>query len=160
MAEYFGLSIELGCFIAGVTMNSSSIPLDRKFHEKIEAIRDFFSCIFFVSIGIHIYPSFLMKQALLLCTVTAFIMGLKLMIAIAVLSFGFRLNFNNVMAIGVGLSQISEFAFVLASRGKSMKILNKEAYYLLLGATSISLIITPLLWSLVKQSIHTKHISL
>ena len=142
------LSIELGCFVAGINMNSA---VDSRLRDRLVSIRDFFSCIFFASIGIHIYPTFLLNQAMLLLITTAGLMSFKTLAMGTVL----HLLDEDTMAtatISVGLSQISEFAFVLASRGKSLKILNKEAYYFLLGTTSLSLAATPFLWKLVKST--------
>jgi hypothetical protein len=54
--------------------------------------------------------------------------------------------------LGVGLSQISEFGFVLASRAIAMDLISKEAYYLFIGTTSLSLIISAILWRVLRIS--------
>jgi Kef-type K+ transport system membrane component KefB len=115
-----------------------------------------FASIFFTSLGLHVFPSFLAQQAGLLMLISIFIMGFKVIIAINTLHILLGMDVRRSLAIGLSLSQVSEFAFVLASKGKKMGILTKEAYYLLIGATSITLVVTPFVWPLVKSSTHRK----
>jgi predicted Kef-type K+ transport protein len=61
--------------------------------------------------------------------------------------------------VGIGLGQISEFVFVLASKGiiylplaKQSKIIGREIFYLLIGTTTLSMILSPILWTIVCNS--------
>ncbi|GBB86449.1 hypothetical protein RclHR1_12890004 [Rhizophagus clarus] len=145
-----GLGVEIGCFVAGVlihyrrSISESSISV-------VEPVRDIFSCLFFACIGLHIYPSFLINEAPLLFTLTTGAVGFKFIIStITLLICDYSLNKSSTMAIGI--SQISEFTFVLGSKAKSFGIISREVYYLLLTVTSLSLMVTPILWNILFRS--------
>ena len=62
LSDAFGLSAEVGAFVAGLIASSVPQFLDSIRH-SVEPLRDFFSTIFFASIGFHIYPTFLYQQS-------------------------------------------------------------------------------------------------
>jgi Kef-type K+ transport system membrane component KefB len=141
------LGMELGCFTAGVIVRSrkqwfeSSISI-------IEPVRDVFACLFFASIGLHVYPSFLVSEAMLLVTLTAAVIGFKYVITSVVLVL-FKIDLKKSSIMAIGLAQISEFSFVLASRAKQIGVISREVYYLLLAVTAMTLMTTPILWNLI-----------
>ncbi|KAI8067180.1 Sodium/hydrogen exchanger family-domain-containing protein [Gongronella butleri] len=127
------------------TMTRSSV------HETLLAVvtpvRDLFACLFFASMGLHIYPSFLASELVLLLTLTATVIGFKYIVTASVLLI-FKFDMQACSTMAVALAQISEFVFVLASRAKQLQIISREVYYLLLATTSLTLMATPLLWKL------------
>lgn len=147
VSEMLGLGMELGCFVGGVVVRSRKGIFEHSL-TVIEPVRDLFSCLFFASIGLHVYPSFLMSEAVLLLTLTAGVVGFKYIITSLVLVL-FRFDLTRSSQMAVGLAQISEFGFVLASRAKQLGIISREVYYLLLAVTSLTLMVTPLLWNLI-----------
>lgn len=58
--------------------------------------------------------------------------------------------------VGVGLSQVGEFAFLLLSHAKHLRLLPKRMYLLTLGTTALSLLVTPLLWR-AALCVHDRH---
>ncbi|KAI8901742.1 Sodium/hydrogen exchanger family-domain-containing protein [Globomyces pollinis-pini] len=138
-------SMELACFVAGVLVAS-----DKKLSEKVihtlEPFKQLFGALFFASIGLHIYPQFLVNEGLLLIFLTTTIVGIKIIVTTGVMKVVFNQSFKTSFIISIGLAQISEFTFVLASKAKSADILSREAYFLLLGVTTLSIILSPLLW--------------
>lgn len=142
VADHFGVSTEVAVFVAGVSLNNMD-------HERlrVDAVRDLFGALFFATLGMHIYPAFLLAQAPILIFTTMTIMAVKFLCALVALNVMLKVDARTAASIALGLSQVSEFAFILAARAKQMDLLNKEAYYILLGSTSISLLVTPVLWS-------------
>src|SRR5436309_9886626 len=57
-----GLGVEIGCFVAGVFIHNCRYIVDSSI-SVVEPVKDMFSCLFFASIGLHIYPSFLINEA-------------------------------------------------------------------------------------------------
>jgi hypothetical protein len=151
-AEWFGLSTELGCFVAGAVL----VTDDHELIKKVEAIKDLFACLFFATIGIHVFPNFLYQQAPLLLAMTGAVMCFKALFTFLLLHYGLRCGPWSSWAVGMGLSQISEFTFVLASKAVAMRILSKEMYYLLVAVTTLSLLLTPLIWSTVRWMLLSK----
>ncbi|CAJ0843949.1 1489_t:CDS:2 [Entrophospora sp. SA101] len=138
-----GLGVEIGCFVAGTFIHNCRHIIDSSI-STVEPIKDLFSCLFFASIGLHIYPSFLINEAPLLLILTAGAVGFKFInSSLALVILGHPIQHASKMA--VGLSQISEFVFVLGSRAKGYGIISREVYYLLLTTTSLTLVVTPIL---------------
>ncbi|CAO3652507.1 unnamed protein product [Cunninghamella echinulata] len=113
----------------------------------IVPVRDLFACLFFASIGLHIYPSFLASELILLLTLTTTVMGFKYLVTMGIL-ISFKFDMQTCSTMAVALAQISEFVFVLASRAKQLQIISREVYYLLLAVTALTLVATPVLWKL------------
>lgn len=143
ISEHLGLGMELGCFAAGVIIRTRKGMFETSL-TVIEPVRDLFACLFFASIGLHIYPSFLASEAMLLLTLAGGVIGFKY-IATCIILFLFKFDIHKSSAMAIALAQVSEFGFVLASRAKQLEIISREVYYLLLAVTSITLIATPLL---------------
>ncbi|CAG8603869.1 7324_t:CDS:2 [Paraglomus occultum] len=155
VACFLGLGFEIGCFVAGVVIHTRKPNFESPVN-IIEPVRDIFSCLFFASIGIHIYPSFLYNEGFLLLSLTAGVVGFKYMTAgAALVTCGWDVRRAAVMAIG--MAQISEFAFVLGSRAKAAGIISREVYYLLLTTTSLSLVVTPVLWNIFGSGQESSH---
>ncbi|CAG8691347.1 36525_t:CDS:2, partial [Racocetra persica] len=142
-----GLGVEIGCFIAGILISNhksiaeSSITL-------VEPVKDIFSCLFFSSIGLHVYPSFFINEGTLLFILTICAIGIKF-VTCSVTLMVFRHTFERATTMAIGLSQISEYVFILSSRAKSLEIISREVYYVILAVTSLTLMITPILWNII-----------
>jgi len=148
-SEYMGLSAEVGCFLSGVI-----ISIDPKMCEKIlnitEPLRDFFSAIFFASIGFHIFPSFLFHEGFNLIIFTGLVVIFKLFTSYFTFKNVFRVPKGESAFVSIGLGQISEFSFVVASKGRKRGIISKETYFLIIGTAALSLLATPLLFRICK----------
>ncbi|KAI9032833.1 Sodium/hydrogen exchanger family-domain-containing protein [Phycomyces nitens] len=149
ISDHLGLGMEIGCFAAGVIIRTRKHLFEASI-VLVEPIRDLFACLFFASIGLHIYPSFLASEAVLLLTLAAAVIGFKYIVTCVILLFNFDIHKSSTMALA--LAQISEFGFVLASRAKQLNIITREAYYLLLGVTALSLMATPILWKVTNKT--------
>ncbi|KAJ3225764.1 Transmembrane and coiled-coil domains-containing protein 3 [Clydaea vesicula] len=147
ISSKLGIGPELACFVAGV-MISPKQHNGKNLLKTIEPVKDLFSSLFFASIGLHIYPSFLFNEIMLLLTLTSLIILLKFIVIFTLFFVIFKFHFKNCVSIAIGLSQISEFVFVFSSRAKKAGVISREVYYLLLGVTALSLVISPLLWAI------------
>jgi Kef-type K+ transport system membrane component KefB len=149
LAEYLDISVEFACFIAGVIIASNESQSERTL-KLIEPLKFVFSSLFFATIGLFIYPSFLMRQILVLGLSALILVTLKFLICYIILRC---LHVSNIksLKISIGLSQISEFSLLLSSRAKNANIIGREEYYALLGVTILSLLTTPVLWFISNQ---------
>ena len=115
-AELFGVSFALGAFFAGMVMRES--PLSYRAAEESLPLRDAFSVLFFVSVGMLLDPNVLIRQPLqLLAVVTIIIFGKSLAAFFIVLLFRYPLN--TALTVSASLAQIGEFSFILANLGVS-----------------------------------------
>jgi Kef-type K+ transport system membrane component KefB len=126
----FGVSEELGAFAAGAIIGST-------FHAEktlmnINQLETVFVALFLSSIGIIMSPSFLATHALFLGGTFFACMVLKF-VAFSLVILLFKVPFVTSVAIGLSLTPISEFAFVILSTYFKTKSIKRHWYMLLLG---------------------------
>ncbi|KAJ9470945.1 K(+) efflux antiporter 6 [Diplonema papillatum] len=147
LSEILGLGMEVASFCIGLSF-ASDVETQQLLHETVQPLQDFFVTLFFASIGFHVYPTFLVRELALLASLTLLVVGLKYFVGLLVFHLVCRADFFEASLIALGLSQMSEFSFVVAAHGKAYGLISNEVYFVLLGTTSLSLTTTPLLWSL------------
>lgn len=137
-----GLSFALGAFVTGLVLNRSDYG-HKALHDIIP-LRDIFGLIFFTSVGMLIDPSFLFNHYGTVLLLAGLIMAGKFVIfALLSRAFGY---FNVIpIAVGLGLSQVGEFSFVLARLGLSGKVLTNETYSMVLTTSVVTMLLSPLL---------------
>lgn len=146
-AEWFGASFALGAFLAGVVVNESE--LSHQAAEEALPLREAFSVLFFVSVGMLIDPRFLIENVVNILAVTAIIVVGKSLAALLVV----RLLGGTMLTgltVAAGLSQIGEFSFILAEVGRSLDLLSAEGVNLILAGALISITINPALFALIR----------
>jgi CPA2 family monovalent cation:H+ antiporter-2 len=136
----FGLSFAFGAFIAGMVLSESDYG--HQALSDIVPLRDIFGLLFFTSIGMLIDPAFLLAnwgKILSLVLVIAVFKGS--IFSVLALLFGY---INIVpLAVGLGLFQVGEFAFVLARVGLETQAIDKNMYSLVLAVSVLSMVLTP-----------------
>lgn len=140
-----GLSFAFGAFVAGMVISESEY--NHQALSDIVPLRDVFGMLFFVSVGMLIDPSYLFTNlGNVLLLVFFVVIGKGIIFGILVRIFGYY----NIMpiAVGLGLSQIGEFSFVLARVGISTQSISEDLYALMLTASVVTMILTPFLASL------------
>ncbi|XP_077970291.1 transmembrane and coiled-coil domain-containing protein 3-like [Styela clava] len=154
-----GISTELGCFLAGFLISISNYH--SVFEKIMSPIHDLFVILFFATVGFHVFPKFVVVELTYLVWLTAAVIGGKYLIALLVLHFTLpRKQRQMKWLIAGGLAQVSEFAFVLGSRARHLKIVTREVFLLILSTTTLSLIFAPVMWKLsLRKFQKTMHIT-
>ncbi len=148
LTEYLGLSIEMGAFVAGLMI--SEVEYADQTLTYVEPLRDVFAALFFATIGMLIDPIFLWNNLeLILGLVCLVFLGKFLIITPLVRVFGYPLK--TAIIAGLGLAQIGEFSFVLASEGQTLGLVSRRVYLLILGTTAVTLVVTPFVLQLIPQ---------
>jgi CPA2 family monovalent cation:H+ antiporter-2 len=148
-ADLFSVSFALGAFFAGMMMRES--PLSHRAAEESLPLRDAFSVLFFVSVGMLFEPRVLLEAPAKLLAVLAIIMVGKTLAAI-VLVLIFRYPFNTALTVGASLAQIGEFSFILAALGVSLGLLSQEGQSLILAGALISISLNPLAFAAIEPA--------
>ena len=146
-AKLFDVSFALGAFFAGMMMRESEFS-HRAADESLP-LRDAFSVLFFVSVGMLFDPRILLDEPLRVLAVVAIIMIGKTLAAVA-LVVALRYPLNSALTVGVSLAQIGEFSFILAGLGVALKLLPSEGQSLVLAGALISIALNSLLFSAVE----------
>ncbi len=137
-----GLSFAFGAFAAGMVLSESEFS--HQALSEIIPLRDIFGLLFFTSVGMLLDPMFLVAHwAQVLLLVALVTVGKGTIFALVTRLFGY----GNVvpLAVGLGLSQIGEFSFVLAGIGLADESISNDVYSLILCAAVVSMVLTPLL---------------
>ncbi|XP_060689316.1 transmembrane and coiled-coil domain-containing protein 3 isoform X1 [Hemiscyllium ocellatum] len=145
--EMLDVSMELGCFLAGALISSQGHVATEEVMLCMEPIRDFLAIIFFTSIGLHVFPTFVLYELTVLMCLTLAVVVSKFILAVLVLSVILPRNSKYIRwIVSAGLAQVSEFSFVLSSRARKSGIVSREVYLLILSVTTLSLLLAPALW--------------
>jgi monovalent cation:H+ antiporter-2, CPA2 family len=135
-AKLFDVSFALGAFFAGMMMRESEFS-HRAADESLP-LRDAFSVLFFVSVGMLFDPMVLLQEPLKVLAVVAIILVGKTLAAIA-LVLAFRYPLNSALTVGASLAQIGEFSFILAGLGLSLGLMDEAGRSLVLAGALISI---------------------
>lgn len=137
-----GYSVALGAFMIGAIVGESQSVV--RIERIIGPVRDMFSAIFFVAIGMLIDPAMLKQYWLPIIVVTAVVVVGKVITC----SFGTFVAGNNgrtSLRVGMGLAQIGEFSFVIASLGLTLKVTSGFLYPVAVAVSAITTFLTPYL---------------
>lgn len=141
LTEQLGLSIEMGAFVAGLMISLDTNYADQTL-SYVEPLRDIFASLFFAAIGMLIDPVFLWQHWEVILGLVALVLLGKLLIVMPLVAlFGYSARI--ALIAGLGLAQIGEFSFVLASEGQTLGLVSRPVYLLLLGTTAVTLVVTP-----------------
>nr|WP_242035002.1 cation:proton antiporter [Dolichospermum sp. FACHB-1091] len=140
LTEYLGLSIEMGAFVAGLMI--SEVEYADETLTIVEPLRDIFASLFFAAIGMLIDPVFLWQNLELILGLVALVFVGKFLIITPLVRL-FRYPLKIALIAGLGLAQIGEFSFVLASEGQALGLVSRRIYLLILGTTAVTLMLTP-----------------
>ncbi|KAG8521153.1 Transmembrane and coiled-coil domain-containing protein 3 [Galemys pyrenaicus] len=145
--ELLAVSMELGCFLAGALLSSQGHVVAEEVLSCVEPIRDFLAILFFASIGLHVFPTFVVYELTVLLVLTLCVVVVKFVLAVLVLTLLLpKASQYMKWVVAAGLAQVSEFSFVLGSRARRAGIISREVYLLVLSVTTLSLLLAPILW--------------
>lgn len=135
-------SMALGAFVIGAVMAESRQL--KTIERLIEPIRDMFSAIFFVAIGLMLDLRVLGDYALPIAVITvAVVLGKIVSCGLGTFIAGH--DGRTSMRVGMGLSQIGEFSFIIASLGVTLKVTSDFLYPIAVVVSAITTLLTPYL---------------
>ena len=145
--KIFGVSMALGAFFAGMVVKESDFS--HRAEEETLPLREIFSILFFVAVGMLFDPLILIEEPLHVLAVVGIIMVGKTIAAMALVLF-FRYPLNTALTVGASLAQIGEFSFILATLGVSLQLLSLEGQNLILAGALISITLNSFVFSAIE----------
>jgi CPA2 family monovalent cation:H+ antiporter-2 len=140
-AKLFGVSFALGAFFAGMVLSESE--LSQRAGDETLPLRDAFSVLFFVAIGMLFNPLTLIENPLpIVATLFIILIGKSVAAFLIVLAFGRPIR--TALVISASLAQIGEFSFILAELGVRLGLLPDEGRDLILAGAILSICLNPL----------------
>jgi monovalent cation:H+ antiporter-2, CPA2 family len=137
-----GLSLALGALIAGLVISESE--LSHQVVAEVLPLRDCFSGIFFVSIGMLLNPEILRQDWLVSVLELLLVVGIKTLVVLLIFWWLYR-SLRLGILVGLSLTQIGEFSFILAKAGIGHNLLSATEEQTFLAASILSMIATPFL---------------
>ena len=145
-ARFFGVSMALGAFLAGVVVGQSDFSL-RAATDALP-MRDAFAVLFFVSVGMLFDPVVILHSPLMvLLTLAVVMVTTPLLSLLIILLLGYPLRMS--LKIAFSLAQIGEFSFILTNLGIQLDLLSQSAIHVLVAVSIVSISLSPLLQNLV-----------
>jgi CPA2 family monovalent cation:H+ antiporter-2 len=139
----FDASLALGAFLAGVMLSESEIG--KKSAESTVPLRDAFSVLFFVSVGMLFDPKTLLVQPIAVLMTCFIIVVAKSVAAISITSL-LKQPKSITYVVAIGLAQIGEFSFILGGLALSKGLLDQDLFNLILAGAMLSIVINPFLF--------------
>jgi monovalent cation:H+ antiporter-2, CPA2 family len=135
-------SVALGAFLIGAIIAEAREV--GRVETLIEPIRDMFSAVFFVAIGMLIDPRLIAQYALPIAVITAaVVIGKVLTCAAGTFIAGH--DTKTSLRVGMGLAQIGEFSFIIAQLGLTLKVTSEFLYPIAVAVSAITTLLTPYL---------------
>jgi CPA2 family monovalent cation:H+ antiporter-2 len=139
-AAWMGFSVALGAFLAGAVV-AESRNVGRVLH-LVEPLRDMFAALFFVAIGLKIDPAMLLQYALPALLIAAVvIVGKTLACSLGIFVVGH--DARTALRSGLGMAQIGEFSFVIATLGLSLGVISDFIYPIAVAVSVLCMAASP-----------------
>ncbi|MBI3725568.1 cation:proton antiporter [bacterium] len=139
-SEAAGLSLALGAFVAGLALGGTDYEHEAR--AIVAPLRDAFAGVFFASIGMLLDPVFVAMHPGDLALVVALVLVGNTLVTIAALLF-LRAPLRVAVLVGVALSQVGEFSFLIAKMGHEGHIFQDEIYHMTVAASVATMLLTP-----------------
>jgi CPA2 family monovalent cation:H+ antiporter-2 len=148
LTQAVGLSLALGAFLAGLLVSESEAAHETM--DRLLPVRDAFVALFFVTMGILINPQILISRPSLMLVIVAMVVLGKFVIWWLVVKL-FRYPNMTAFMVGIGLTQIGEFSYVLVRVARDAQLVGDDTYNATLAASVFTILINGLLLRFVPQ---------
>lgn len=139
-AVFFHASMALGAFLGGMVVGKTE--LSHKAGADLLPLRDAFAVLFFIAVGMLFNPVYFLESPGLILACLAVVLIVKpltAMLAVSALGYSARTG----LTVGISLSQVGEFSFILAQQAQDLKLIPVDVYNILVICALISITLNP-----------------
>jgi monovalent cation:H+ antiporter-2, CPA2 family len=147
LTEAVGLSLALGAFLAGLFLGNSDFA--HKLAKQTFSIRDIFVAFFFVTIGMLLNPRTWLENWKVILVIVALVIVGKFLVWGGVVRL-FRYSARSSFRVGIGLTQIGEFSFILAQVSLHAGLITEQIYNATLAASLVTILANATLFKFIK----------
>jgi monovalent cation:H+ antiporter-2, CPA2 family len=147
LTEAVGLSLALGAFLAGLFLGNSEFT--HKLALQTQPLRDVFVAFFFVSVGMLLDTSMWRSSWPMIALLAGLVLVGKFVVWTGVVKL-FRYSMGTSLRVGMGLTQIGEFSFILAQVSRSAGLISVELYHATLAASFLTILVNATVFRFVK----------
>lgn len=139
-AQQYQYSVALGAFLAGCLVAESGEG--KRIAAQVRPLRDMFTAVFFVSVGLSIDPAQLLAQSGWIVLFSALVVFGKF-IGVAIGFFATGSAVRASAQAGLAMGQIGEFSFIIAGLGVSLRAIDSSLYPIAVGVSCVTTLLTP-----------------
>ncbi len=142
LAVYSGFSSALGAFIMGSILSETGII--KRIETVIKPLKDLFGAVFFVTVGMMVNPQMFVEYAYPIMVITLVVLIGKVAFSV----FGFVVSGQNLKTAvysGFSLAQVGEFAFIIATLGMNLGVIDSFVYPIIVAVSVITTFLTPIM---------------
>ncbi|MBQ7041955.1 MAG: cation:proton antiporter [Muribaculaceae bacterium] len=137
---YCGFSLALGAFVMGSILAGTSMA--ERIEKVVAPVKDLFGAVFFISVGMMVNPTIIVEYISPILILSAVVVvGMIFFGTFGMLVTGQSLRV--AMQSGFSLTQIGEFAFIIASLGLSLGVLDPTIYPIVVAVSVLTTFTTP-----------------
>ncbi|HUL33015.1 MAG TPA: cation:proton antiporter [Candidatus Eisenbacteria bacterium] len=147
LTELVGLSLALGAFLGGLFLGNSKFT--HKLAVQTRPLREVFVALFFVSVGLLLDPGTWRESWPLIALLAGLVLVGKFAVWTGVVWL-FRYRGSTAFRVGIGLTQIGEFSFILAQVSSHAGLISNELYHATLAASFLTILVNATIFKFVK----------
>ena len=140
LADWLGFSTALGAFLSG-SLLAGTVHVERV-ETLTKGVKDLFGAVFFISVGMMVEPGMIVKYILPIAVITIVTLVGKLLCNCAGMLVSGQ-TLPNALSGGFALAQIGEFAFIIASFGIGLGVIDDYIYPIVVAVSVITTFTTP-----------------
>ena len=145
---FFNASFALGAFLGGMVVGKSETS--HQAGANLLPLRDAFSVLFFLSVGMLFQPTFLFTEfQTVIITILAILLIKPLISLVSLLGFGYSVH--AALLVGIGLGQIGEFSFILSQMAMSLGLISPDISGLFIVSAMGTITLNPLLFKAIPK---------
>ena len=148
-AHFFGVSLALGAFVAGIVVSES--PFSHQIGADLLPFREAFAVVFFVSVGMLVNPHYVVEHWVQLLIASVIIVVAKGLVSGA-LAWVLGCSGRTTLVLAAGRGQIGEFSFILGQTGVALGALTDSQYSLILAGAIVSITVNPVMMRAVEPA--------
>ena len=142
ISSLVGISMALGAFLGGLVLAESEFS--HQAFAEIRPLRDILAGLFFISLGMLVDVTLVLRTIPIVLGVTIAIVVAKAAVAAGALWL-VATPLRVAVTAGIGLAQIGEFSFILGRAGRELGLLTPREWQILLAASIATMVLTPTL---------------
>jgi monovalent cation:H+ antiporter-2, CPA2 family len=142
VAQAAGYSLALGAFLLGTIV--AETPHRHQVERTFEGMRDVFSAVFFVAIGMQIDARELWREGVLIVGIAVFTLVARPCAVLAGLTL-IGTPLKDAIRTGLTATPIGEFSFIIAQLGVAAKVVPARFYPLAIGVSLLTTLIAPVI---------------
>ncbi len=139
----FGATMALGAFLAGMMVAQS--PVSHQAAADALPLRDAFSVLFFVSVGMIFNPIYLLEQPTLILISLFIILVIKPLAALTIVAL-LGWSVRTALTVALALAQVGEFSFILSDVGRAHGLISEAAHSVLIASAILTIPLNPLIF--------------